>query len=192
MQIYIRMQAKYHSNEEKEDREFFKTRIWPMCSRIYIITLIKIQSRIFSHAHRRCMHVCSLCLYTKSRAEIWVMWADRLAFSHSERIWPGIGPRSVDGPKKSPQVITALVLRPWYRFLPHKQRALGLLAYTFCPSFPFCCSSVLSHFFSPLNTNLAPSIQYHLPLFFVILSIFMPWSHFPYVMLCLLYVLIRK
>lgn len=31
--------------------------------------------------------------WTKSRAGIWVMWADRLAFSHSERIWPGIGPR---------------------------------------------------------------------------------------------------
>jgi len=46
------------------------------------------------------------------------MWADRLAFSHSERIWPGIGPRLVGGPKKSPRVITVLVLRPRYRFLP--------------------------------------------------------------------------
>lgn len=93
----------------------------------------------------------------RKQSGIWVMWADRLAFSHSERIWPGIGPRLVGGPKKSPRVITVLVLRPRYRFLPRYHpssqsfrpsqttMALGLRAHI---SFSLLSTVSLSHFLS--------------------------------------------
>lgn len=99
------------------------------------------------------------------------MWADRLAFSHSERIWPGIGPRPVGGPKKSPQVITALVLRPWYRFLPRTPtlskpgsprttRSWPSGTYIL-PFFPLLFLVRTFSLFSPLNTNLASPIHHH-------------------------------
>lgn len=76
-----------------------------------------------SASDRRYVTLDTSCIYRK-QSGIWVMWADRLVFSHSERIWPGIGPRLVGGPKKSPRVITVLILRPRYRFLPRYHPSL--------------------------------------------------------------------
>lgn len=96
------------------------------------------------------------------------MWADRLAFSHSERIWPGIGPRPVGGPNKSPRVITPLVLRPWYRFLPRtptltdrgsdSTATLNPLPHTSCSSSPlFFLLRAFSLFFT--SQHRSPSIS---------------------------------
>lgn len=112
--------------------------------------------------------------WTKNRAGIWVMWADRLAFSHSERIWPGIGPRPVGGPNKSPRVITPLVLRPWYRFLPRtptltdrasdSTATLNPLPHTSCSSSPlFFLLRAFFHLSTPLAFDIALPF---LPFFF--------------------------
>lgn len=120
--------------------------------------------------------------WTKSRAGIWVMWADRLAFSHSERIWPGIGPRPVGGPNKSPRVITPLVLRPWYRFLPrtptltdrgtNSRATLNPLAHTSCSSSPLLfLLRAFSLFFTSqhCSPSISPSPSLFFPFFFFFL-----------------------
>lgn len=116
-----------------------------------------------------CVYICVnldiFCTHRK-QSEISMMWADHLAFSHSERIWPGIGPRSVGGPKKSPRVITVLVLRLWYRFLPRYHPSLQsplqstatniaspYIAYEFASPSHVSWRASLSHFLSHLPLN---------------------------------------
>lgn len=125
--------------------------------------------------------------WTKSRAGIWVMWADRLAFSHSERIWPGIGPR----PSRWAQQIApgnhAARPPPLVPFPPphtHPYRPSREQRLTRCHIHPaplLFLLLVLSRFFSPLN-NCSPSISPSLS----------PFPFFPpFFFFCLCYLSVR-